>query len=162
MLLLYYFWHVQISTGICASPTSLNLKPRVVHLLANTLQFALLTLTRQAVLPDGVWRAVCGNGIADHISRVTGHFGHVNQWNPDKQKEYGERGQYIQRLRARSYRIDQQLCPFQFLLFHVRNIDIIKIKPNKRDTCSTKLLCKIHTPIPVCESAKIVNIIKRS
>ncbi|HJH29504.1 MAG TPA: hypothetical protein C5S51_07415 [Methanosarcinaceae archaeon] len=26
MLLLYYFWHIQISTGICVSPTSLNLK----------------------------------------------------------------------------------------------------------------------------------------
>ncbi|MBN2488960.1 MAG: anaerobic ribonucleoside-triphosphate reductase [Methanosarcinaceae archaeon] len=36
----------------------------------------------------------CGDEVVDHISRVTGYFGHVNQWNPGKQKEYEERHRY--------------------------------------------------------------------
>lgn len=37
---------------------------------------------------------VCSDEIVDHISRVTGYFGHVSQWNPGKQKEYEERRRY--------------------------------------------------------------------
>ncbi len=73
MLLLYYFWHIQISTGICVSPTSLNLKPRVVHLLANILQFALLTLTRTSGFAR--WRLTGSVRNCSHISRVTGYLG---------------------------------------------------------------------------------------
>lgn len=38
---------------------------------------------------------VCNGPAVDHVSRVTGYFGHVKQWNPGKQKEYEERHRYI-------------------------------------------------------------------
>jgi ribonucleoside-triphosphate reductase len=38
---------------------------------------------------------VCNGPAVDHVSRVTGYFGHVEQWNPGKQKEYEERHRYI-------------------------------------------------------------------
>jgi len=38
---------------------------------------------------------VCNEPAVDHVSRVTGYFGHVKQWNPGKQKEYEERHRYI-------------------------------------------------------------------
>ncbi len=36
----------------------------------------------------------CQAEIVDHISRVTGYYGHVNNWNPGKIKEYEERHRY--------------------------------------------------------------------
>ncbi|SFM41628.1 anaerobic ribonucleoside-triphosphate reductase [Methanolobus profundi] len=36
----------------------------------------------------------CQSEIIDHISRVTGYYGHVNNWNPGKIKEYQERHRY--------------------------------------------------------------------
>ncbi|WP_340819198.1 anaerobic ribonucleoside-triphosphate reductase [Methanolobus sp. WCC4] len=36
----------------------------------------------------------CQREIVDHISRVTGYYGHVNNWNPGKIKEYEERHRY--------------------------------------------------------------------
>ncbi len=37
---------------------------------------------------------VCGAPIEDYVSRVTGFYGHVKQWNPGKQKEYEDRVRY--------------------------------------------------------------------
>ncbi|KGK99257.1 response regulator SirA [Methanococcoides methylutens] len=37
---------------------------------------------------------ICNKPAIDHVSRVTGYFGHVKQWNPGKQKEYEERHRY--------------------------------------------------------------------
>jgi ribonucleoside-triphosphate reductase len=37
----------------------------------------------------------CQSEIIDHISRVTGYYGHVNNWNPGKVKEYEERHRYM-------------------------------------------------------------------
>ncbi|MDF1534524.1 MAG: anaerobic ribonucleoside-triphosphate reductase [Methanosarcinaceae archaeon] len=37
---------------------------------------------------------LCSEKIVDHISRVTGYFGHSSQWNPGKQREYQERHRY--------------------------------------------------------------------
>ncbi len=37
---------------------------------------------------------LCSEKIVDHISRVTGYFGHASQWNPGKQSEYKERHRY--------------------------------------------------------------------
>ncbi|MEZ5334626.1 MAG: anaerobic ribonucleoside-triphosphate reductase [Methanolobus sp.] len=36
----------------------------------------------------------CHGKIVDHISRVTGYYGHVNNWNPGKISEYEERHRY--------------------------------------------------------------------
>jgi ribonucleoside-triphosphate reductase len=36
----------------------------------------------------------CQAEIVDHISRVTGYYGHVNNWNPGKVMEYKERHRY--------------------------------------------------------------------
>ncbi|WP_321429449.1 anaerobic ribonucleoside-triphosphate reductase [uncultured Methanolobus sp.] len=36
----------------------------------------------------------CQAKIVDHISRVTGYYGHVNNWNPGKVMEYKERHRY--------------------------------------------------------------------
>ena len=36
----------------------------------------------------------CQAKITDHISRITGYYGHVNNWNPGKIKEYEERHRY--------------------------------------------------------------------
>ncbi len=37
---------------------------------------------------------MCNEKIVDHISRVTGYFGHSSQWNPGKQREFKERHRY--------------------------------------------------------------------
>jgi ribonucleoside-triphosphate reductase len=38
--------------------------------------------------------SICGEKIADHISRVTGYYGRVSNWNPGKVREYEERHRY--------------------------------------------------------------------
>lgn len=37
---------------------------------------------------------MCASPVIDHISRVTGYYGHVNQWNPGKKAEYAQRHRY--------------------------------------------------------------------
>ena len=37
---------------------------------------------------------LCGEKVADHISRVTGYYGHVSNWNPGKRMEYEQRHRY--------------------------------------------------------------------
>lgn len=37
---------------------------------------------------------MCSSPVIDHISRVTGYYGHVNQWNPGKKAEYVQRHRY--------------------------------------------------------------------
>ncbi|WP_406659911.1 anaerobic ribonucleoside-triphosphate reductase [Methanolobus sp. ZRKC3] len=37
---------------------------------------------------------LCSERIIDHISRVTGYYGHVSNWNPGKRKEFEERHRY--------------------------------------------------------------------
>lgn len=37
---------------------------------------------------------LCSSPVNDHISRVTGYYGHVNQWNPGKKAEYAQRHRY--------------------------------------------------------------------
>ncbi|MBP1908111.1 anaerobic ribonucleoside-triphosphate reductase [Methanolobus bombayensis] len=36
----------------------------------------------------------CQRKITDNIFRVTGYYGHVNNWSPGKVREYGERHRY--------------------------------------------------------------------
>ncbi|MDW7730984.1 MAG: anaerobic ribonucleoside-triphosphate reductase, partial [Methanolobus sp.] len=38
--------------------------------------------------------SVCGENVVDHISRVTGYYGHVSNWNPGKRMEYEQRHRY--------------------------------------------------------------------
>ncbi|WP_406656485.1 anaerobic ribonucleoside-triphosphate reductase [Methanolobus sp. ZRKC2] len=38
--------------------------------------------------------SLCGENVVDHISRVTGYYGHVSNWNPGKRMEYEERHRY--------------------------------------------------------------------
>lgn len=37
---------------------------------------------------------MCASPVIDHISRVTGYYGHVKQWNPGKKAEYAQRHRY--------------------------------------------------------------------
>ncbi|MFA0821808.1 MAG: anaerobic ribonucleoside-triphosphate reductase [Methanomethylovorans sp.] len=37
---------------------------------------------------------MCASPVIDHMSRVTGYYGHVNQWNPGKKAEYAQRHRY--------------------------------------------------------------------
>lgn len=37
---------------------------------------------------------MCSSPVTDHISRVTGYYGHVNRWNPGKKAEYFQRHRY--------------------------------------------------------------------
>jgi ribonucleoside-triphosphate reductase len=37
---------------------------------------------------------LCSSPVTDHISRVTGYYGHVNQWTPGKKAEYAQRHRY--------------------------------------------------------------------
>ncbi|MGB3908389.1 MAG: anaerobic ribonucleoside-triphosphate reductase [Methanomethylovorans sp.] len=40
---------------------------------------------------------LCSGPVTDHISRITGYYGRVNQWNPGKQAEYAQRYRYRMR-----------------------------------------------------------------
>lgn len=37
---------------------------------------------------------MCSGPVTDHISRVTGYYGHVKHWNPGKKAEYAQRHRY--------------------------------------------------------------------
>ncbi|WP_083885804.1 anaerobic ribonucleoside-triphosphate reductase [Methanomethylovorans hollandica] len=37
---------------------------------------------------------LCSSPVTDPVSRVTGYYSHVNQWNPGKKAEYAKRHRY--------------------------------------------------------------------